>query len=271
MTVSIIGFGWLGLALAERLASAGFKVIGSVTSTEKLDALAGKAFRTYQLSLKPEPSGDLTALLQANTLLINVPPKAGKLGDDFHPAQVEHLITAIQQSPVQHIIYASSTSVYPELNRVVTEEDIVDGQQSPAPGLIRAEQLVQQLAPERLTTVVRFGGLMGYDRIPAKYVAGRTVDTGAVPVNYVHRDDAVAILQALIQNPTEGVFNAVAPEHPNREAVYRKSCLDFGYTLPTFVKSNESASFKIISSEKLRQTTQYIFKYPDPLQFFYSQ
>lgn len=271
MLVSIIGFGWLGLPLAEQLVTSGFGVIGSVTSLEKRNALAQKAFRTYQLQLNSEPVGDLTALLQADTLLINVPPKAGKLGDDFHPAQVKHLTEAIGQSPIQHVIYVSSTSVYPELNRVVVEEDVTNVQQSAAPGLSQAEQLVQQLAPERLVTVVRFGGLMGYDRIPAKYVAGRTVDTGAVPINYIHRDDAVNILQTLIQNPVEGVFNAVAPEHPNREVVYRKSCLDFGYALPTFVEPPEPVPFKIISAEKLYQAIRYTFKYPDPLQFFYKQ
>lgn len=271
MTVSIIGLGWLGLPLAERLAVAGFGIIGSVTSLEKRDALAGKAFRTHQLQLNPEPTGDLTALLQTNILLINIPPKAGKLGDDFHPLQVEYLTTAIQQSPIQHVIYASSTSVYPELNRIVVEEDSRDVRQSAAPGLSRAEQIVQQLAPKRTVTIVRFGGLMGYDRIPAKYVAGRTVDTGTIPVNYIHRDDAVDVLLTLIQNSIEGVFNAVAPEHPNREAVYRKSCLDFGYVLPTFIEPNEPVSFKIVSSEKLRQATQYVFKYSNPLQFFYRQ
>ena len=110
---------------------------------------------------------------------------------------------------------------------------------------------------------------MGYDRIPGKYVAGRTVDSGAVLVNYLHRDDAIGILLSLIEHPRTGIFNAVAPEHPTREAIYRKSCADFGYELPSFIQPSKSVPYKVVSPDKLIQATQYRFQYPDPLAFLY--
>ena len=268
-SVSIIGCGWLGLPLAERLLTEGFRVKGSTTSTEKLLILNQAGIEAYQLRLNPEPIGNLTALLQVDTLIINVPPKAGKLGNEFHPQQIQQLTNAIRQSSLKHIIYVSSTSVYPELSRVVVEDDVINPGQSAAPALLQAEQLVQSLAPERTVTILRCGGLMGYDRIPGKYVAGRTVDSGAVPVNYLHRDDAIAILLAIVQQKIAGTFNAVAPEHPAREAIYRKSCADFGYKLPTFILPAEPVPYKIISPEKLLRATSYAFTYPDPLGFFY--
>ena len=191
------------------------------------------------------------------------------MGDDFHPKQIEHLTEVIRQSPVKHVIYVSSTSVYPEINRVVVEEDVTSPEQSAAPALVRAEETVQTLAPERAVTILRCGGLMGYDRIPGKYVAGRTVDSGAVPVNYLHRDDAIGILLLLIGEQITGIFNAVAPQHPTREAIYRKSCADFGYELPLFIPPTEPVSYKIVSPDKLIQQTQYHFQYPDPLAFPY--
>ncbi|QMW02526.1 NAD(P)H-binding protein [Spirosoma foliorum] len=268
-TISIIGLGWLGLPLAKQLTVEGFQVKGSVTSVEKVDLLKQEAIDTYLLQMNPEPIGDLANLLQADTLVVNIPPKAGKLGDDFHPIQIEHLTQAIRQSPVKHIIYVSSTSVYPELNRTVVEDDVVELHQSAAPGFIKAEQLMQNLAPEKSVTIVRSGGLVGYNRIPGKYVAGRTVESGLVPVNYLHRDDAVALLIALIRQPIGGTFNAISPIHPTREAIYRKSCTDFGYELPTFVTSAEPVPYKVVSPEKLIAATNYQFKYPDPLTFFY--
>ena len=267
--VSIIGCGWLGLPLASRLEAEGYIVRGSTTSPEKLPELRQKGIDAYSLQLNPEPVGDLTALLRANTLVINVPPKAGKMGDAFHPQQIAHLTEAIRQSPVEHVIYVSSTSVYPETNQTVMEDDVLTEAQSASPSLVRAEQLVQALAPRRKVTILRYGGLMGYDRIPGKYVAGRTVDTGAAPVNYLHRDDAVGILQRMVDEWEPGVFNGVAPEHPTREAIYRKSCADFGYKLPTFVAPADPLSYKIVSPDKLLRTTNYEFRYPDPLEFFY--
>ncbi|MDB5243096.1 MAG: NAD(P)-dependent oxidoreductase [Spirosoma sp.] len=267
--IAIIGCGWLGLSLAERLVAENYTVRGSTTSVDKLSLLRRKGIDAYQLQLTPEPIGDLQALLEADTLIVNVPPKAGKLGDDFHPQQIQTLLAAIRRSPVRHIIYVSTTSVYPETSSVVQEEDVTWPDQSAAPALVQAERFVQSLEPDRIVTILRCGGLMGYDRMPGKYVAGRTIDSGVVPVNYLHRDDAIGILIALISSQLRGVFNAVAPEHPTREAIYRKSCFDFGYELPVFVQPTQPIPFKVVSPAKLMQATQYRFQYPDPLKFLY--
>ncbi|AQG82095.1 NAD(P)H-binding protein [Spirosoma montaniterrae] len=268
-TVSIIGCGWLGLPIAEQLLHEGYTVRGSATSVEKIAVLRQKGIDAHLLTLSPEPVGNLSTLLQAKTLLINIPPKAGKMGSAFHPQQIQQIVTAVRHSPIQHVIYVSSTSIYPEQNRIVTESDVTAPPLSAAPALVEAEQLVQSLESTCTITILRCGGLMGYDRIPGKYVAGRTVDSGAVPVNYLHRDDAVRIVNSFVAVPKSGTYNVVAPEHPTREAVYRKSCADFGYELPTFVMPVEPVSYKIISSQKLIQAISYEFMYPNPLDFFY--
>ena len=268
-TVSIIGLGWLGLPLANQLQSTGSKVKGSTTRAEKAIDLNQAGIDTYQLLLNPTPEGDLKELLDTDTLIINVPPKAGKFGEEFHPQQIQHLTEAIDGSRIAHVIYVSSTSVYPESNRVVVEEEVLTPSQSAAPALVQAERLMVALAPKKMVTILRCGGLMGYDRIPGKYVGGKTVDSGDVPVNYLHQDDAVGILLALIQQRPEGVFNAVAPEHPTRKDIYQKSCTDFGYDQPTFIQPNQPVPYKVVSVEKLLQVTEFSFKYPDPLQFFY--
>ncbi len=267
--ISIIGCGWLGLPLAQRLLTEGYVLKGSTTSTEKVLTLNQIGIEGYTLQLVPNPVGNFEALLQADTLIIDISPKAGKMGDDFHPKQIEYLTAALKQSTVRHVIYVSSTSVYPELNRVVVENDVINAEQSAAPSLAKAEQLVQTLSDEKAVTILRYGGLMGYDRIPGKYVAGKIIDSGNVPVNYIHRDDAVAVLVALIKQGIAGTYNAVAPEHPTREAVYRKSCADFGYDLPAFTKSETSVAYKIVSPAKLIEATNYAFKYANPLQFYY--
>jgi nucleoside-diphosphate-sugar epimerase len=269
-TISIIGCGWLGLPLAERLSQAGYGVKGSATSAEKATVLRQKGIDAYALLLNPDPIGSLATLVQAETLVVAIPPRAGKMGNDFHPRQIQQVVQAIWQSAIQHVIYVSSTSVYPELNRLVVEEDVTSVEQSAAPNLLQAEQLIQSLGPEKRMTIVRCAGLMGYDRIPGKYVAGKTVDSGAVPVNYLHRDDAVGLLFAIIEQGIPGTFNAVAPQHPTREAIYRKSCAEFGYELPTFTEPVRLIPYKIISGEKLVQASQYTFVYPDPLMFHYA-
>lgn len=275
ITVSVLGCGWLGLPLAERLVATGYTVKGSTTTAEKLPVLAGKGILPYLVQLGPQADGDLTGLLQASILIVDIPPKASMQGEAFHPAQVQAIADAVRNAPVEWVIYISSTSVYPEANRIVTEDDVITPADSASPTassgrIVEAEQIICSLEPARKTTILRCAGLMGYDRIPGKYVAGRMVDSGHVPVNYIHRDDAVALMAAVVADAVTGLYNIVAPLHPTREAVYRKSCVQFGYALPQFVKSTETVPFKVISGEKLAGRLSYSFIYPDPLDFFYA-
>ena len=268
--LSIIGLGWLGTPLAQRLLQRGLVVRGSTTTPEKVPLLRQMGIDTYLMTLNPAPEGDLPALLDADYLVVNIPPKAGQNGEAFHPEQMRLLADQVRSSRIKHVLYVSSTSVYPELNREMTEADVVTSDQSAAPALVQAEQIWLSLSPDRAVTVVRCAGLMGGRRIPGKYVAGRTVETGNVPVNYIHQTDAVGLLTAVIEQGLTGTFNAVAPKHPTREAIYRKSCADFGYALPTFVDPAEPVPFKTINGDKLTQATGYVFTYPDPLAFPYS-
>ncbi|MEZ0610973.1 NAD(P)H-binding protein [Fibrella sp. WM1] len=268
-TCSIIGLGWLGLPLAERLLTLGYSILGSTTTPEKAALLRQKGINAVELRLSPAPDGNLATLLDADVLVVNVPPRAGQFGDQHHPEQMRLLAEAVRSSRIRHVIYVSSTSVYPELNRDVYEEDVQSPVQSAAPALATAEQYWLALAPERAVTVVRCAGLMGGARIPGKYVAGRTVDSGTLPVNYLHQVDAVGLLSAVIEKRIVGTFNAVAPQHPTREAVYRQSCAAFGYAAPMFVTPEKPLPFKRINGDKLTRATAYPFVYPDPLSFPY--
>jgi nucleoside-diphosphate-sugar epimerase len=267
--VSIIGCGWLGAPLGERLVAEQYLVKGSTTTESKMAALAMKGIQPYLLQFDPQPVGNLAEMLDADSVIVLTPPRAGKMGDAFYPEQMKQLTQAIRESLVEQVIMASSTSIYPENNQIAVEEDVQDPTQSMSPAIVEAEQAVLSLQSERSVTIVRFGGLLGYERIPGKYVAGRTVDTGAIPVNYIHRDDAVGVLLMILEERATGVFNAVAPEHPPRKAIYQKSCTDFGYDQPTFVEPETPLPYKVISAEKLDQATEYSFVYPDPLRFFY--
>ncbi len=267
-TISIIGLGWLGRPLAHELLKRGYPVKGSTTSPEKQAQLQAEGLDAHMLALSPQPEGDLATLLRADVLVVNVPPKAGKFGDQFHPQQIQHLAEVVRQSPVRGIIYISSTSVYPELNRVVVETDVQTPEESAAPALVEAEQTWLALQQKGFAiTILRCGGLMGYERQAGKYVAGKTVDSGAVPVNYIHRDDAVGLVASIIDQQLTGVFNVVAPEHPTRAEVYRASCEKHGYALPTFVEPRHPISFKIVSPDKLLAATPYQFYRPDPTTF----
>lgn len=273
-TVSIVGCGWLGFPLAVHLLESGYNAVkGSTTSPEKLPKLRKAGIDACVAILAPEPKGQNWAgLLQTDTLIVDIPPRLSKQGGDFHPRQMRSLAALVEESPVSEIIYVSSTSVYPELSRVMREEDVTHPGESASPCLMEAEQIIASLRTEtRSATVLRCGGLMGYDRIPGKYVRGRKdIATGDVPVNYIHRDDVVAIIGKLLARGIGNeTYNTVAPEHPTRRSIYEKSCRDQGWELPTFMEPEYPVPYKEVSSKKIIRYLGRTFSYPDPLQFPY--
>lgn len=245
---------------------------GTTTRSERLHILNEVGIVGHTLTLGNAPTALPEGLLEADVVIIAIPPKASVQGENFYPAQIEQLAAALRYAPASHVLLISSTSVYPELSRVMIEEDVRLPEQSAAPALVRAEQAAYTLASEKRVTILRCGGLMGYERIPGKYVKGKKdLTTGEVPVNYIHRDDAVAMIAQLIeQELPSATYNIVAPLHPTRREVYVSSCEAFGWEVPTFLPPSSPTPFKVISSQAIVHDLSYRFRYPDPLLFYYT-
>lgn len=270
MKISILGCGWLGLPLGKYLVEKGHAVKGSTTSAEKISLLFNVGIQPFLIKFSPQMEAALyennriSQFFDSGILIICIPPRVGKYGEDFHVQQIQSLIVKLSTSSIKSIIYTSSTSVYSELNREMTENDEVNENHA----LIKVENLLKTL-PQNVT-ILRCGGLMGGERIPAKYFAGKTINTGKIPVNYVHQDDVIQIITMILEKGFwNQTFNVASPEHPMREEVYLKNCADLGFEKPIFEEPNEQIAYKIISPQKLILQTDYEFKYGNPLEFLY--
>ena len=265
MKISILGCGWLGLPLGKYLVENGHALKGSTTSESRITLLSEVGIEPFLLKLSPQIENlEVVDFLNSEVLIICIPPRAGKYGEDFHVQQMESLIEYLPSSEVKSIIYTSSTSVYPDLNREVTEKDEVIENHP----LIKVEKLSTNL-PQNVT-ILRCGGLMGKERIPAKYFAGKTINTGKIPVNYVHQQDVIQIITMILENSFwNETFNVVSPDHPIRKEIYLKNCEEFGFENPIFEEPSQEIPFKIISPQKLIQQTGYKFIYANPLNFRY--
>lgn len=268
-TISILGCGWLGLPVAERLVQRGYRVKGSTTSPDKIPRLADAGIEPYLLKLDPWSHGEQVGdFFRADTVFFNIPP--GRRRPDveaFFSAVIDSLITELHYAPVDFVVFASSTSVYAPMNGTVYEIDAG----KPRPWSLSGRALLD--AESRLmadshfdTTVLRFAGLYGYDRKPGRFLAGKkTVENGAAPVNLVHRDDAVAVVEAIVERDVRGeILNVCADEHPTRAAFYTRAAQWLGLDPPVFADESD-ASFKIVSNERLKQRLGYHFLHPDPL------
>lgn len=274
LTISILGCGWLGLPLGVALLQEGYVMNGSTTSKEKLPLLKAKGINPCLLKFDEDESlfvesGDTKNFFTCDILIINIPPQTKSKHDDFHPAQLRQIITKTKQFNVQKVIYISATSVYPKSKKVVDEDTAISIHTTGNKALFKAEQLLLKEDSFK-TNLLRCGGLLGYDRIPGKYYIGKRISNGETPVNYIHRDDAVAIIQMLIKKAFwNNVYNLVAPLHPTRKAVFEKNAQDFNFAPPHFAPALASNNYKLVSGDKLIRALPYDFLFPDPLHFYY--
>lgn len=264
-TVSILGVGWLGLPLARKLISSGYKVKGSVTSAGKMESLQHAAIWPFRIAVNPEGvEMDDPAFFDTDVLIISIPPRRSANVETVFPAQIQHLITCIEEANIEKVIFISSTSVYPESCGLAKETDVLVPEKYSGIALLDAENQLR-LNHHFKTTIIRFGGLIGADRNPARFLSRKTdAVAGSKPVNLIHQDDCIAIIMEIIrQNVWGETFNACCPEHPSRKEFYMKASAVSGIPAPRF--SDEKEPFKIVDSSKLIHFLDYKFKYTSPL------
>ena len=259
--ISILGCGWLGFPLAKALLENGFSVNGSTTSTEKILKIENSGISAFLIELgEASINGNVSEFLEGSqVLIIDIPPKLRGTATENFVVKIKNLIPFIEKSGIKKVVFVSSTSVYSYDNKLVTEETIANPDTESGKQLVACEQLLQNNSQFE-TTVLRFGGLIGKDRNPIRFLAGRTnIENPNAPINLIHQEDCIGIILKIIESNCWGeTFNAVAPFHPSREDYYTQKAKEFQLELPIFVASKPSIG-KTILSDKLEKVFNYQF------------
>lgn len=263
MKISILGAGWLGLALGEALVMAGHEVKASTTSEEKLEKIKEKGITPFLIDL--DEDGPLPAeFFQAELLIITLPP--GRRDPDViknYTNRIQQLIQAIRKSPVLHLIYTSSTGVYGDQEGIVTENSPVSPSSPSSKAVYEAERLLGKT--ESSLNILRLAGLIGGSRQPGRFLAGKKeLKDGEAPVNLVHRDDCIGIILEIIrQKAWKEIFNVCADTHPSRAVFYTEQAEKLGLEPPDFLEEEKTKPYKVVSNEKVKRLLGYRFKYSD--------
>src|SRR5690554_5295797 len=258
-TVSILGCGWYGLALAKSLIEKGYSVKGSTTSSEKLYTLKELGINSYQVNFSSKEENYDPDFFQSDVLFIAIPPKRKSGEVDLYPQKIEAICKAATNNKIKHIILISSTGVYENADKEVNELDSPNPQSDSGKALFQAENIA--LAQRNVsTTIMRFGGLFGPGRNPGRFFKGtKSISNGLAPVNMIHLNDCLAISHAILEQNSFGkVYNACSPQHPSRIDFYTHTAIIENEPTPDFI--HELKEWKIINSLNLLLYLNYIFK-----------
>lgn len=264
--ISILGCGWLGIPLAKYFIKQGHSVKGSTTTPTKIPLLKDIGIDAFLIKLDEITRKELYQdfLKDSDIIIIGFPPKRIEDIEKIYPSQVKSILGLIGDQ--QKIIFTSSTSVYQNTNDWVTEELENKPQKTSGKAVLASEQLLEKHLGNRLT-ILRLSGLIGYDRLPGRFLANKkAVANGNAPINVIHQDDCVGLINAIVEKNIWGeIINGCSDKHPTREQFYTIAAKNIGLTPPEFQQNNTEIAFKKISNLKSKELLKYKYIHPNPL------
>ncbi|QBA63149.1 NAD-dependent epimerase/dehydratase family protein [Muriicola soli] len=261
--IGILGCGWLGFALAKKLISQEYTVLGSTTTRANLEILKQEGIVPFYVELfKDGARGDLIDFLkEVDILIVNIPPKRKSDTSDYFN-KIEQLHEACKIMHVEKVIFVSSTSVYGDLQGEVTEKSKPKPVTTSAKAVFKAEKLFAEDASIS-STIVRFGGLIGPDRHPVTYLSGQqNLSNGDETINLIHLEDCLDIILSIIMEDWWGkLINGVYPLHPVKSDYYVQEARKRGLALPSYTKGYAGKSGKVVKAKTL-ESLGFQFKKP---------
>ncbi|MFV8797736.1 SDR family oxidoreductase [Yersinia sp. LJYL362] len=266
--VAIIGLGWLGMPLAQSLVRRGVQVVGSKTTPDGVEAARMSGINCYQLQLTPElicDPDDLEQLMTADALVITLPASRTTDGGTQYFQAVQMVVDSALAFSVPRIIFTSSTSVYGEIGGRIKESSPLQPVTTAGKTLAELELWLHKL-PNTSVDILRLAGLVGTDRHPGRFLAGKTnVKGGGQGVNLVHQEDVISAIELLLNLPRGGhIYNLCAPVHPRKRDFYPECARALQLTPPEFAPEEAEEAPREIDGSKICSELGFEYQYPDP-------
>lgn len=227
LKVSVIGCGWLGLAICESLLANGYIVKTTTSTNEKRSKLAF-CYDVYLFDIKTQRIAP--ALLDCDILIYTIPPLGA--------SEVQTFFKSVASE--QKILFISSTSVYGKSQGPCNEDSLLNPESKNGQILKKTEAFLQEHFTH--ATIVRPGGLYGDLRHPIYSLQGKKeLKTGQDLLHLVHRDDCVAATLSIIKNNVwNEVINLVNDLRVPKAEYYPQKAQSLGLVPPQYLEAPNS-------------------------------
>lgn len=234
--IAIVGCGWLGLPLGLTLQQGRHNIVATARSAQRVNALTEQGFIAIQYELGAElQSSHLAPIFESDILVLNIPVGRKTATPEVFVQHMLRLIQAAHHSPIQHILFISTTSVYGDIEQTVTEASPIKPITASAKVNFQIEQMIKKYFSNN-ATVLRLAGLIGPDRHPAKFLAGRSnLANPEQVVNLIHQQDVIHAIQAILTKQVWGeTLLLCASGHPSRKQYYTWAAKQLNLVPPKF-------------------------------------
>ena len=251
MKIGIIGCGWLGTRVAQKLEKEN-EIFVTTRSDENTSDLKKLGFETFQIDFNQKFELKTAELFRSlDIIIVSLPVSKKKFSETISQNAKEFLGDFKGQ-----MIFFSSVGVYPHEDGIYTEES----KENLNKNIFEAEKFYKNAFPQ--INILRFGGLMGDERRFSNYFKNKAIPQPDDVVNHIHYEDIAEITQLLIQNKIESkIYNIVAPLHPTKEQV-----LDYQVNnIESKVENLENG--RIVLGTLLENELEYNFIKPNPIYF----
>jgi nucleoside-diphosphate-sugar epimerase len=270
MKTTIIGCGYIGLALAEMLHQKHHFLTCTTINPKSIKKL--KKTTQKSLIMRGTDKNEVSLILENNdTIIVTV---EAKNSDEFENTylQTAHTIKecAKEIEAPKKIIFTSKTSVYGNHDGMWVDESApLKAKDEFAKILIDTENTISSLndfgwsvAILRLTQV--YGG-ENHEIIDLFKESYKNVLPGHSDyyTNMVHRDDVVGIISYLIDHDIRGIYNVSDDEHPTRDEFSKKICAKLNLDLPKYdpTLADFPDNNKRVANYRIKEKG-YLFKHP---------
>ncbi|OED38523.1 hypothetical protein AB834_00800 [PVC group bacterium (ex Bugula neritina AB1)] len=259
-TISFLGCGWLGLPLADLFFKKGWLVSASTTSSNKESLFKKHGFTPYNINIYKEYSTD-SNFWQSDILCITIPFKRSLIDPWIYPSALEKVLICASFSKIKHILFTSSTSIYSNTFEECDEKAPI-GESERSKALYAAENTI--LKEKKISsTILRLAGLIGPERQPGKFWRNNKLcQSPNQPVNLVHLEDVIAIIEKIIDKNKWGyIFNVATDGHPLKKDFYTRESKKIGKPVPSFASTSDTDAKKVVLNKYLKKELSFDFKH----------
>lgn len=277
MRVLIVGCGYLGLPLGERLAEAGHAVFGVRKAPGGEEQLRQKRIEPLLADITdPESLNGLPGPFDWVVNCVSSTRGGEEVYRQVYLEGTRNLVRALAGSGLDKYVFTSSTSVYGQTDGSLVEESSPTNPASATSRiLVETERFLQEAARWQgfPAVVLRLAGIYGPGRgyLFHQYLKGeaRIHGQGERWINMVHLEDVVEAAVAALEKGKGGeIYNVVDDEPVTQIEFYRWLAAELGKEPPPVAEAAENAgrkrglTHKRVANRKLKADLGCRFKYP---------